>query len=69
MEKVQSQEDRREYHLRPTRKYMEEYDVGSSYVRQVLRRVRTRLSEEDLLELDRMLEVVGQELMPEVTLK
>lgn len=69
IEKVQSSHDRREYHLRPTRKYLEEYDIGRGYYRKVIERVKARLTAEETEELDRMLSVVGQELMPEIQLK
>ena len=69
VEKVRSDKDRREYHLRPTRKYMEYYNVSSTYIREVMERVKARLSPEETGELDRMLRIVGQELMPEVELK
>lgn len=69
VEKVQSPHDRREYHLRPTKKYMEYYNISSNYLREVMDRVKNRFTPEEAVQLDRMLQVVGQELMPEVTLK
>ncbi|RHR10185.1 MarR family transcriptional regulator [Pseudoflavonifractor sp. AF19-9AC] len=69
VEKVQSSHDRREYHLRPTKKYMEYYNISSNYLKEVMDRVKTRFTQEEAVELDRMLQVVGQELMPEVELK
>lgn len=69
VEKVQSSHDRREYHLRPTKKYMEYYNISSNYLKEVMDRVKTRFTPEEAVELDRMLQVVGQELMPEVELK
>ncbi len=67
--KVQSPSDRREYHLRPTEKYLKEYNIGWGYSRKVIERVRARLTAEETEELDRMLSVVSQELMPEIQLK
>ena len=69
VEKVQSSHDRREYHLRPTKKYMDYYNISSNYLREVMDRVKARFTPEEAVELDRMLQVVGQELMPEVELK
>ena len=69
VEKVQSAHDRREYHLRPTRKYMDYYNISSSYLKQVMDRVMKRFTPEEAQHLDRMLRIVGQELMPEVPLK
>ena len=64
-----SSSDRREYHLRPTEKYMRRFNVSSSYLQSVLDRVKRRFSPEDARQLDRMLRIVGQELMPEVELR
>ena len=69
VEKIQSSNDRREYHLRPTEKYMRRFNVSSSYLQSVLDRVKRRFSPEDARQLDRMLRIVGQELMPEVELR
>lgn len=69
VEKVQSPSDRREYHLRPTQKFHDYYDLSSTYIREVMDRVREHFTPEEVLQMDRVLSFVGQELMPEVTLK
>ena len=69
VEKVQSPKDRREYHLRPTQKYMYYYNISSQYMHKVVDRVKERFTPEETEQLDRMLQVVGEELMPEVTIK
>ena len=69
VEKVQSPSDRREYHLRPTQKFHDYYNLSSAYVRQVMERVRERFTPEEVAQMDRVLDIVGQELMPEVRLK
>ena len=69
VEKVQSPKDRREYHLRPTQKYMDYYNISSQYMHKVVDRVKERFTPEETEQLDRMLQVVGKELMPEVTIK
>ena len=69
VEKVQSPSDRREYHLRPTQKFHDYYDLSSAYIREVMDRVREHFTPEEVLQMDRVLNFVGQELMPEVTLK
>ena len=40
VEKVQSPNDRREYHLRPTQKFHDYYNLSSTYVQEVMDRVR-----------------------------
>ena len=69
VEKVQSPSDRREYHLRPTQKFHDYYDLSSTYIREVMDRVREHFTPEEVLQMDRVLNFVGQELMPEVNLK
>ncbi len=69
VEKVQSPHDRREYHLRPTQKYMNYYNIGGHYHQEVMNRVRARFTPEEAGQLDQMLQIMARELMPEVTLK
>ena len=69
VEKVQSPHDRREYYLRPTKKYMEYYNISSAYLQKVMNRIKERFTREETELLDRMLHIVGDELMPEVRLK
>lgn len=69
LEKVQSPSDRREYHLRPTQKFHDYYNLSSSYVREVMDRVRARFTPKEVEQMDHVLEIVGRELMSEVDLK
>ena len=69
LEKVQSSRDRREYHLRPTRKFYDYYNLSSSYIREVMDRVKERFTPDEVAQMDRVLGIVGRELMPEVELK
>jgi len=69
VEKVQSSSDRREYYLRPTQKFRDYYDLSSAYIRQVMDRVKERFTPEEVAQMDRVLTIVEQELMPEVDLK
>ena len=66
MEKVQSETDKREYHLRVTEKYYKYYKISQSYVDTVLKRVQERCSREDVDAFDRVLTIMKDELMPEV---
>lgn len=67
--KVQSQEDKREYHLEVTDKYMETYGVTYDYIGTVMKRIRERFSEDQVRELEEILGVIDEELMPEVQLE
>ena len=74
VEKIQSTVDRREYHLRPTQKYINYYNISYSYLHTVIERARERFSPEDCKKLEEMLSVVtltpppvvSHELMPEM---
>ena len=66
--KVQSPEDRREYHLEVTRKYIDYYNISSNYMAEVMDRIVHRFPAEDCAKLEEILTVVSQELMPEIPL-
>ena len=66
IKKIQSQDDRREYHLEVTQKYIDYYNISSNYLREVMDRIADRFSTEDCLRLEEMLNIVSDELMPEV---
>jgi DNA-binding MarR family transcriptional regulator len=68
VEKIRSQNDRREYHLRPTQKYLDYSDIHHNYIETVIGRLRDRLSLEDQERLEKILTILSDELMPEVTL-
>lgn len=68
VEKVQSSQDARVFHLRPTQKYLDYYNISNAYVHTVMERIRARFSPEDLAKLSEMLTVMGDELMPEIDL-
>ncbi len=66
LRKIQSEEDKREFHLEVTQKYVDYYNISNQYVHQVLSRLRKRFPDEDLEKLSEILEVMYDELMPEV---
>jgi DNA-binding MarR family transcriptional regulator len=66
--KVQSREDKREYHLEVTQKYIDYYNISTSYMVEVMDRITRRFSPEDCAKLEEMLTIVSRELMPEVQL-
>ena len=68
LRKVRNEEDRREYHLEVTEKYMKDYGITYDYMNVVMERIRRRFSEEDVEKLEEILDVIGKELMPEVIL-
>ena len=64
--KIQSKEDKREYHLEVTEKYIDYYNISYQYVGTVIERMRDRFSEEELEVIQRVLTVMRDELMSEV---
>lgn len=68
VKKVQSETDKREYHLYPTRKYIDYYNISYAYLQKVVDRAKQRFSVEELQNLERMLRIVSEELMPEIPL-
>lgn len=66
--KVQSKSDKREYHLEVTEKYAKTYGVTYDYIGTVMQRIRERFSPEEVEELEEILGVIDDELMPEVKL-
>ena len=52
VEKIQSTTDRREYHLRPTQKYIDYYNISYSYLHTVVERARQRFTPEECAKLE-----------------
>ncbi len=67
--KIQSQEDRREYHLEITEKYLKYYNVSSGYMDMVIKRIQERFSPEEYEKLTEMLAIICDELMAEVDVR
>ena len=66
IEKIQSPEDRREYHLKVTQKYIDYYDISNAYMVEVMDRIAHRFPPADCAKLEEMLTIISRELMPEV---
>ena len=64
--KVQSPDDKREYHLSVTQKYFDYCNISQRYLTTVLDRVKERFPQEDVDKLEEMLDVISGELMPEL---
>lgn len=68
VDKTQSTVDKREYSLSVTDKFFQYYNVSNSYVNTVTRRIEDRLDKKDLETFQRVLDIISEELMPEVDL-
>ena len=64
--KLQSEQDKREYHLQVTQKYRDYYNISSDYVHQVVDRMWKRFTPEECAKLEEALTIIDRELMPEV---
>lgn len=67
--KEQSPDDKREYHLVVTRKYYDYYNVSYHYLTAVMDRIKARFTPQEVDKLEEMLDIIDQELMPEIELK
>ena len=67
--KIQSEVDRREYHLEVTQKYIDYYNIRAAYMVNVMDRIAERFTPEECEKLAEMLNIVSQELMPEVDIR
>ncbi len=66
--KEQSPDDKREYHLAVTQKYIDYYNISYRYLATVMDRIKERFPAEDVAKLEKMLDVISEELMPELQL-
>lgn len=66
IEKIQSEADKREYHLVVTEKYFSYYNLSSSYLARVMRRVFARFDRQELAVLNEVMQIMHEELMPEM---
>lgn len=67
LRKVQSENDKREYHLEVTEKYIDYYNINYSYIGKVMKRMENRFTPEELKVIERALVIMYDELMPEIT--
>ena len=68
VQKIQSAQDKREYHLQVTQKYKDYYNISNDYVHVVTERMRQRFTPEECAKLEEMLSIISTELMPEISL-
>ena len=69
LRKIQSETDKREFHLEVTERYISYYNMSYNYIGTVMKRLEDRLSAEERESLDKVLNLLYDELMPEIELK
>ena len=68
IEKIQSETDRREFHLKVTQKYYDYYNLSQNYVQKVVERSKEHFTPEQIEILDGILSEMSTELMTEVAI-
>lgn len=66
--KAQSQQDKRESNLKVTDRFFQFYNVSNEYMATVMDRIRGRFSADEIAVLEKVLDVIDHELMPEIAL-
>ena len=66
LRKIQSEDDKREYYLEVTEKYMSYCNISNTYMKTVMDRVEDRFNKEELEVLKRVFKITAEELMPEL---
>lgn len=66
LQKIQSKQDRREYYLQVTQKYLDYYNVSSTYVDRVLDKVEGKMSEKEIEDFYHTLTIIQEEQMKDV---
>ena len=66
LKKVQSEDDKREFHLEVTDKYLSYYNLSTSYIDEVSERIKSRFTEEEIETVEKVLRIMSDELMPEL---
>ena len=65
VEKVRSKEDKREYFLKVTEKYIEQYGTPKDEADLLAKKIKERFSPEDVKKLEEMLKIISEELIEE----
>ncbi len=68
LNKIQSEQDRREFHLEVTEKYINYYNISYRYIGIVMKRMEQRFTPKELEIIERALVIMHDELMPEISL-
>jgi len=68
LHKVRSDEDKREFHLQVSQKYMDYYDISNQYVSSVVDRIAVRFSPEECDQIKDFLAIISEELMSDVNI-
>ena len=65
VEKINTLNDKREYHLKVTQKFHDYYAINYSYINTVMQRIREHFTVEEVAQFEKMLSIISNELMTE----
>lgn len=68
LKKVRSEQDKREYYLEVTEKYLNYYNISYGYMDKIMNRIENTFTEEEIEILVKILKITADELMPEISL-
>ncbi len=68
IKKIQNKEDKREFYLEVSDKYLKYTGITYEYIAVVMDRIKEKFPEEDVKKIELMLETISKELMPEITI-
>lgn len=68
LKRVQSENDKREFHLEVTEKYLNYYNISYNYMETIMNRIQERFTPEEIKTLVKVLKIMDEELMPEIDL-
>ena len=68
LKRLQSETDKREFHLEVTEKYLNYYNISYNYMEIVMKRIEERFTPEEIQTLVKVLRIMDEELMPEIQL-
>ena len=69
VKKERSETDKREYTLYVTEKFFHYYNQSSEYMHEIIQRIITRFSAEEIKAFEHILATITNELMPEISLR
>ncbi len=66
--KIQNEDDKREFYLEVSDKYLQYTGITYEYISVVMKRIKNRFPEEDVAKIEEMLAAISNELMPEIAI-
>ncbi len=68
IQKVQNEDDKREFYLEVTDKYLNYVGITYDYIALVMQRIKDRFKESEIEQLEEILKIMSEELMPEIAI-